>query len=126
MTRRLACLAALAGALAVAPAARAAELRFQVILPGDAAAAAVRADPALDPPAVTATSPLIALVDAQADMTHPEWTGDGNFSSLNTRPLTSLHGTATAAVAAAPVNGIGIVGVWPGARALNLPLPAQI
>jgi subtilisin family serine protease len=32
------------------------------------------------------------------------------------------HGTATASVAAAPQNGIGILGVWPGARAVNVPL----
>ena len=37
-------------------------------------------------------------------------------------PVTNSHGTATASVAAAPQNGIGILGVWPGARALNVPL----
>jgi hypothetical protein len=81
------------------------------------------ADPALDPPAVTPQSPLIALVDAAADPTHPEWTGDPNFTiAVPGAPVTNLHGTATAAVAAAPANGIGILGVWPGARALNVPL----
>jgi hypothetical protein len=40
--------------------------------------------------------------------------------------VTDSHGTATASVAAAPVNGVGIVGVWPGARAANIPLPATI
>jgi Subtilase family len=29
-------------------------------------------------------------------------------------------------VAAAPANGVGMVGVWPGARALNLPLDAML
>jgi hypothetical protein len=82
----------------------------------------VVADPALTPPPVTPTSPLIALVDAAADTTHPEWTGDPNFRKLGTQPVTNLHGTATAAVAAAPANGVGILGVWPGARALNVPL----
>jgi hypothetical protein len=82
----------------------------------------VVADPSLTPPPVTPTSPLIALVDAAADMTHPEWTNDPNFTSLGGQPVTNLHGTATAAVAAAPANGIGILGVWPGARALNVPL----
>ena len=81
------------------------------------------ADPALDPPAVTPQSPLIALVDAAADTTHPEWTGDPNFATaVPGTAVTNLHGTATAAVAAAPANGIGILGVWPGARALNVPL----
>jgi hypothetical protein len=82
----------------------------------------VVADPALDPPAVTPQSPLIALVDAAADTTHPEWTGDPNFTTLPGTPVTNLHGTATASVAAAPANGTGILGVWPGARALNVPL----
>jgi hypothetical protein len=82
----------------------------------------VVADPALTPPPVTPASPLIALVDAAADTTHPEWTNDPNFTSLGGQPVTNLHGTATASVAAAPANGIGILGVWPGARALNVPL----
>jgi Subtilase family len=81
--------------------------------------------PSLDPPPVTPTSPLIALVDTMADTSHVEWTGDPNFTSLGGLPLNSLHGTATAAVAAAPANHIGILGVWPGARALNVPLPAD-
>ncbi len=80
------------------------------------------ADPAIDPPPLTPQSPLIALVDAAADTSHPEWTGDPNFTALPGTPVTNLHGTATAAVAAAPSNGIGILGVWPGARALNVPL----
>jgi hypothetical protein len=82
----------------------------------------VVADPAIDPPPVTPQSPLIALVDAAADTTHPEWTGDPNFTTLPGTAVTNLHGTATASVAAAPANGIGILGVWPGARALNVPL----
>jgi subtilisin family serine protease len=36
-----------------------------------------------------------------------------------------LHGTATASVASAPSNGVGILGVWPGARTLNVPVPAD-
>ena len=80
------------------------------------------ADPKLDPPPVTATSPLIALLDTRLDETHPEFIGS-NIRTLGGRRLDNLHGTATAAVAAAPKNGIGILGVWPGARALNVPLP---
>ena len=82
-------------------------------------------DPALAPPAVTPASPLIALVDAQLDKTHPELLG-GNTDALVQFPVANSHGTATASVAAAPANGLGIVGVWPGARALNVPLPAEI
>ena len=85
----------------------------------------VVADPALAPPAVTPESPLIALVDAQLDTTHPEWQG-GNTATIQQFAVTNSHGTATASVAAAPVNGVGLVGVWPGARALNVPLPDSI
>jgi hypothetical protein len=86
----------------------------------------VVADPSLTPPAVTPMSPLIALVDAAADMTHPEWTGDPNFTSAAPgTPVTNLHGTATAAVAVAPQNGVGILGVWPGARSVNVPLSTE-
>ena len=76
-------------------------------------------------PAVGPASPLIALVDAQLDASHPEFVG-GATSTLPAFAVTNSHGTATASVAAAPVNGRGIVGVWPGARALNVPLPDQI
>ncbi len=89
--------------------------------PPDAWRAAV-VDPNLDPPLVTETSPLIALLDTRLDDTHPEFVGS-NTSTLGGRPLDNLHGTATAAVAAAPKNEVGILGVWPGARALNIPLP---
>jgi Subtilase family len=82
-------------------------------------------DPPLAPPPVTPDSPLIALVDAQLDTSHPEWAG-GSTTTLPQFPVTHSHGTATASVAAAPVNGVGIVGVWPGARALNVPLPDEI
>jgi subtilisin family serine protease len=80
------------------------------------------ADPALAPPPVTPQSPLIALVDAAADMIHAEWTGDPNVATLPGTPVTDSHGTATMSVAVAPLNGVGILGVWPGARALNVPL----
>jgi hypothetical protein len=82
-------------------------------------------DPALVPPVVDANSPLIALVDAQLDKTHPEWAG-GNVDAIEQFPVTNPHGTSTMSVAAAPVNGVGTVGIWPGARALNVPLPDAI
>jgi hypothetical protein len=93
-------------------------------VPPDAWRAQV-ADPALAPPPVTAASPLIALVDSALDGAHPEFVS-GSTPTIPGTPVTDSHGTATASVAAAPVNGVGIVGVWPGARALNVPLPATI
>ena len=82
-------------------------------------------NPALTPPAVGADSPLIAVIDAQLDRAHPEWQG-GNTDAIEQFPVTNAHGTATTSVAVAPVNGLGIVGVWPGARALNLPLSEEL
>jgi subtilase family protein len=83
------------------------------------------ADRSLTPPPVTPQSPLIALVDSQLDAAHAEFQG-GNTTTLPQLPVTNSHGTATASVAAAPLNGVGILGVWPGARALNVPLPDDI
>ena len=79
----------------------------------------------LTPPPLAPNSPLIALVDAAADLSHPEWTGDPNIATVPGRSVTDPHGTATAAIAAAPQNGIGIVGLWPAARALNVPLAVE-
>jgi Subtilase family len=82
-------------------------------------------DQALAPPPVTPASPLLALVDAELDGGHPEFAG-GNVSTLGGLPLTDAHGTETAAIAAAPKNDVGILGVWPGMRAVNVPLPGEI
>jgi hypothetical protein len=87
--------------------------------------AMVTAGAPADPFPVTPTSPLIALVDAQLDPSHPEFVGS-SITTIPQFPVTIAHGTATASVAAAPVNGTGIVGLWPGARALNVPLPGEI
>lgn len=69
-------------------------------------------------PPVTPTSPELALIDTQLDTTHPEFAGSNIRSTLSGAP-SDEHGTATAAVAAAPVNGVGIAGFWPGMRAVN-------
>ena len=82
-------------------------------------------DPRLVPPPVTPQSPLLALIDSQLDPAHPEFAG-GNISTVGTLPVQSAHGTETAAIAAAPKNGVGILGVWPGMRAVNVALPEQI
>jgi hypothetical protein len=95
--------------------------------PLDARAAwrAAIVDPSLVPPPVTATSPLLALVDATADVNHPEFQG-GHLQTIGGFPLSNAHGTETAAVAGAPKNNRGILGVWPGLRELNVSLPDQI
>jgi hypothetical protein len=81
--------------------------------------------PALTPPPVTPTSPLIALVDSEIDITHPEF-ASGNVATTGGQPLSDFHGTATAAVAAAAANGVGNLGIYPGARTLNVALPSRI
>jgi hypothetical protein len=77
---------------------------------------------AVPPPVDPAASPLIAVVDTQIDVTHPELAGS-NISTLGGAQLRDFHGTATSTVAAAPANGVGTLGIWPGARTLNVPLP---
>ena len=67
----------------------------------------------LEPPAVTGGSPKLALIDSKLDLSHPEFAG-GRITTVGSRPVEDEHGTATAAVAAAPTNGRGIEGVWPG------------
>jgi hypothetical protein len=81
-------------------------------------------DPSLTPPPVTADSPLIALVDAAADVSHPELVG--HTETRPGFPIVNPHGTATASVASASANGVGLSGVWPGARTLNVPLDETI
>jgi len=76
------------------------------------------------PPAVTPASPLIAVVDTQIDLGHPEIAGSG-ITSAGADPPADLHGTATTTVAAAPANQVGFLGVWPGARTLNVPVPTR-
>jgi len=78
------------------------------------------------PPAVTASSPLIALVDSQLDRTTPELAASPNIQTTGGQPLIDFHGTATAAVVAAAANGVGNLGIWPGANALNVSLPPTI
>lgn len=77
-------------------------------------------DPALTPPPVTPASPLLAVMDTQVDLSHPEFEG-GQVGSSSSGPALREHGTAVTAVAAAPANGRGIVGVWPGMRATVFP-----
>src|SRR5206468_1615197 len=104
---------AVAVALVAAPAARAATHvpDFTVSLPGDATAASVKADP---------DTWIVGAVPGPRSAALAKRFG---ARGAGLPPATSEHGTATAAVAAAPINTIGMDGVWPGARAVNSPLP---
>jgi subtilisin family serine protease len=60
----------------------------------------------------------LTIVDSGVDASHPEFAGRPNTSFLNDQTVDGrdeYHGTAVASVAAAPANGVGIVGIYPEA-----------
>src|SRR5207302_1702354 len=61
----------------------------------------------------------VTVIDTGLDTSHPEFAGRPNTSTLNTQNISTgseeFHGTAVASVAAAPTNGVGVVGVYPQA-----------
>ncbi|MEA2347188.1 MAG: hypothetical protein QOG62_975 [Thermoleophilaceae bacterium] len=71
----------------------------------------------LTPPAMTATSPLLGIVEESVDVSHTDLADGGHIKGYSKGAVIDEHGTEVAGVAAAPANGKGIVGVWPGARA---------
>ena len=71
-------------------------------------------NPLLVPPAVSPT-PTLGIVEAGVDTTHPDLNG-GNVTTAGPIVAADLHGTAVTSVASAPANGVGIVGLWPGAQ----------
>jgi subtilase family protein len=60
----------------------------------------------------------ITVVDSGVDMNHPEFANRPNTTALNTQTTDEEdedHGTEVSSVIAAPVNGVGVVGVYPQA-----------
>ena len=61
----------------------------------------------------------ITVIDTGLDLTHEEFAGRPNTIPLGPQNLTEsiedFHGTAVSSVAAAPENGVGVVGVYPQA-----------
>ena len=60
----------------------------------------------------------VALVDSGVSFTHPEFVGRPDLTALNPQqpePVGGIHGTAVASVVGAPVNGVGLVGIYPQA-----------
>ena len=77
---------------------------------------AIGADRRGDPPGPGAP---LTVIDSGLDVSHPEFSGRPNTTTLNTQDFNAsqeeFHGTAVASVAAAPTNGVGVVGVYPQA-----------
>ena len=60
----------------------------------------------------------ITIVDSGTDPTHPEFAARPNTTFMNEQTVSGpgeFHGTVVASIAAAPANGVGIVGVYPAA-----------
>jgi len=64
----------------------------------------------------------VTVVDTGIDFAHPEFHGRPETVALNTITFTDedrgSHGTAVGSLVAAPVNGVGLVGIYPRARLL--------
>ena len=62
----------------------------------------------------------VTMIDSGVDLSHQDFAGRPDTISLNTQTFSAnqeeLHGTATASVVGAPVNGKGIVGIYPQAK----------
>jgi subtilisin family serine protease len=60
----------------------------------------------------------VTIVDSGLDVDHPEFLGRADTQTLNAQepvPLGGEHGTMVSSVIAAPMNGVGLVGVYPRA-----------
>ena len=71
-----------------------------------------------DPAAAPGPGVPITIVDSGVDPTHPEFAGRPSTTFLNDQTVdgpAEFHGTVVASLAAAPANGVGIVGVYPQA-----------
>ncbi|HSB39605.1 MAG TPA: S8 family serine peptidase [Gaiellaceae bacterium] len=62
----------------------------------------------------------LTMIDSGVDLSHEEFAGRPDTVALNPQTFSAneeeLHGTATASVAAAPLNAKGIVGIYPQAK----------
>ncbi len=63
----------------------------------------------------------VTMIDSGVDLSHEEFAGRPDTIPLNTQTVNpnleeEEHGTATASVVGAPVNGKGIVGIYPQAK----------
>ncbi|WP_157592088.1 S8 family peptidase [Solirubrobacter soli] len=70
----------------------------------------------LTPPPVE-QAPLTAVIDSAVDVTHPDLAG---VRVMGDPTVTDVHGTAVTSVVAGRANGVGMVGVYPGAPVLAI------
>jgi hypothetical protein len=64
----------------------------------------------------------LTILDSGIDVTHADFAGRPDTTLLNEQTVDGaqeFHGTGVASVAAAPANGVGVVGVYPQARLLS-------
>ncbi len=112
MTRRALILLCCAAAFAAPAAMAATRDAADPLVPQEWWRAAVHIDTLTPPgPGVPVT-----IVDSGVEFGHPEFVGDANLFALNNQepaPIGGVHGTAVASVIGAPVNGIGLVGIYP-------------
>lgn len=74
----------------------------------------VRSDQAVPP----GPGKPLTIIDTGVDMAHPEFASRPSTTVLNAQSTSNQfeeHGTAVASVAAAPVNGLGLIGIYPQA-----------
>ena len=60
----------------------------------------------------------VTIVDSGMDVQHPEFAGRPDIALLNTQEPVGIggeHGTSVASIVGAPVNGVGLVGIYPQA-----------
>ncbi|MGA7435742.1 MAG: S8 family serine peptidase [Solirubrobacterales bacterium] len=74
------------------------------------------------PPEVTEFSPELALIEESVDPLHPDLLNARLAGSLSLGPDEDWHGTAIAAIAGSPGEGLGIRGVWPGMKMRLVPM----
>jgi hypothetical protein len=128
LVRRLLAVAATALALCGAAAAGGVRVTSDPLAPQEWWLSAIGATAAPPPgPGVP-----ITIVDSGVDPSHPEFMNRPNTTYFNTQTVlgpAEFHGTLVASIAAAPENGVGMVGVYPNA-ALQVfdasPTPAGI
>ena len=77
---------------------------------------AVLVPPGIEPPPVS-QAPLTAVIDGAADTTVPDLAG---VQAIRNTTVDDLHGTAVASVIAGRANGVGMVGMYPGAPVLSI------